>query len=226
MTNQNDAAQAATHEAIRRALELYADCYDTVTRIAQREGREPVVSPVSVAFDIRKNMVNAVIRALSRLRAPVAQPDERAAFEEAYLKITMGKRGGLGRDADGQYGHLMTRALWRGWKARAALASAPVAQQAGPCASCSGMDGDVGHDGSTIDVECAGCRGTGTQPSASAAPQASADAARAIHWPDCWDTTAYPTVESALSEVYATFRCTNQVTCAALDANKEDNDEA
>jgi len=31
--------------------------------------------------------------------------------------------------------------------------------------------------------------------------------AAAIHYPQCWDTAAYPTVESALSEVYAGFRC-------------------
>ncbi|KOQ29492.1 hypothetical protein ABW38_10545 [Achromobacter xylosoxidans] len=72
MTNQNKSAQAATQEAVQRALELYAECYDTMTRIAHREGREPVVSPVSVAIDIRRNMVNAVLRALSLVRAPVA----------------------------------------------------------------------------------------------------------------------------------------------------------
>lgn len=32
--------------------------------------------------------------------------------------------------------------------------------------------------------------------------------AAAIHYPECWDTAAYPTVESALSEVYAHYRCT------------------
>lgn len=36
--------------------------------------------------------------------------------------------------------------------------------------------------------------------------------ADAIHWPDCWDTAAYPTLASALSEVVASFRCTNQDT--------------
>ena len=34
-------------------------------------------------------------------------------------------------------------------------------------------------------------------------------AATSIHYPECWDTAAYPTVESALSEVYAGFKCTN-----------------
>ena len=32
--------------------------------------------------------------------------------------------------------------------------------------------------------------------------------AAAIYYPECWDTAAYPTVESALSEVYAHYRCT------------------
>ena len=36
--------------------------------------------------------------------------------------------------------------------------------------------------------------------------------ADAIHWPECWDTAAYPTLTSALSEVAASFRCTNQDT--------------
>lgn len=36
--------------------------------------------------------------------------------------------------------------------------------------------------------------------------------AQAIHYPECWDTAAYPTVESALAEVYAAFRCTNEDT--------------
>ncbi|WP_405126733.1 hypothetical protein [Ralstonia pseudosolanacearum] len=33
--------------------------------------------------------------------------------------------------------------------------------------------------------------------------------ARAIHYPDCWDTAAYPTLDNALSEVYTHFHCTN-----------------
>jgi len=32
--------------------------------------------------------------------------------------------------------------------------------------------------------------------------------AESLHYPDCWDTAAYPTIESALSEVYAYFKCT------------------
>jgi hypothetical protein len=40
---------------------------------------------------------------------------------------------------------------------------------------------------------------------------ASEQKAAAIHYPECWDTAAYPTVESALSEVYAAFKCTNHI---------------
>lgn len=34
--------------------------------------------------------------------------------------------------------------------------------------------------------------------------------AAAIHYPDCWDNAAYPTLESALSELFAYFECSNQ----------------
>lgn len=39
------------------------------------------------------------------------------------------------------------------------------AQQSGPCLACSGtgMDGDVGDDGRTVDVKCGTCNGTGQQ---------------------------------------------------------------
>lgn len=32
----------------------------------------------------------------------------------------------------------------------------------------------------------------------------------AIHYPDCWDQAAYPTLASALNELAAGFRCTNE----------------
>lgn len=149
MTNQNNTAQPVlTDDQIevlaKKHIAPHADRLDKLL---------PHRAPYRQTEQFRR--VKALITdVLSRLRAPAPQPewiddphdieqgmmrnpkyvapvaDERAAFEEAYLKITMGKRGGLGRDADGQYGHLMTRALWRGWKARAALASAPVADDA------------------------------------------------------------------------------------------------
>lgn len=34
--------------------------------------------------------------------------------------------------------------------------------------------------------------------------------AAAIHYPECWDVMAYPTLESALGEVYAYFKCTDE----------------
>jgi hypothetical protein len=39
--------------------------------------------------------------------------------------------------------------------------------------------------------------------------------AAAIHYPECWDTAAYPTFSDALSAVYAYFKC---VTCAEQEA--------
>lgn len=97
MTDHTPAAQAAMQEAVQRALELYAECYDTMTRIAHREGREPVVSPVSVAVDIRKNMVNAVVKALSKLRAPVA--DEKPRQRPPMCRISGVNEGVLRRAA-------------------------------------------------------------------------------------------------------------------------------
>jgi len=35
------------------------------------------------------------------------------------------------------------------------------------------------------------------------------DIAAAIHYPDCWDQDAYPTLASALNEMASTFHCTN-----------------
>jgi len=125
MTDQNNAAQAA-EQTIRRVLELYAESYDTMTRIAQREGREPVVSPVSVAVDIRRNMVNAVAKALSKLRAEGVQAgDERAAFE-AWHEQHYGKPPLRQINSDKYVGEHQER--WTIWQARAALASAPVAE--------------------------------------------------------------------------------------------------
>lgn len=35
---------------------------------------------------------------------------------------------------------------------------------------------------------------------------------KGIHYPECWDTAAYPTLGSALDVVFATFQCTNEDT--------------
>lgn len=54
------------------------------------------------------------------------------------------------------------------------------------------------------------------------APQeAQAGIALAIHYPDCWDTAAYPTMQSALVEVYAHFCCTNQDTHVVASGQEE-----
>lgn len=41
------------------------------------------------------------------------------------------------------------------------------------------------------------------------AQPAAAAIAEAIHYPDCWDQMAYPTLESALHELTAWFKCSN-----------------
>lgn len=46
--------------------------------------------------------------------------------------------------------------------------------------------------------------------------------APAIHYPECWDTAAYPTVESALSEVFAHYRCTEHDAPAEVPMPEED----
>lgn len=43
------------------------------------------------------------------------------------------------------------------------------------------------------------------------------DLAAAIHWPACWDAAAYPTVDSALAALAASFQCSNQDTHQAPD---------
>lgn len=70
---------APAQEAVQIALEAYAAYYDQTERLQKDEGCLPAVSPAFVATDIRTNMVNAVVQALSKLRAPVAE--ERAAFD-------------------------------------------------------------------------------------------------------------------------------------------------
>ncbi|MDF8361904.1 hypothetical protein, partial [Achromobacter anxifer] len=77
MTDQNNAAQAA-EQAIRHVLEPYAESYDMMTRMAEREGQRPTVSTTAVAVDIRGNMIPGLIEALSKLRAEGVQAgDER-----------------------------------------------------------------------------------------------------------------------------------------------------
>ena len=44
--------------------------------------------------------------------------------------------------------------------------------------------------------------------------------AAAIHYPECWDTAAYPTIESALSEVFAHYRCTEHAAPAGVPMPK------
>lgn len=46
---------------------------------------------------------------------------------------------------------------------------------------------------------------------------------KAIHYPECWDTAAYPTIESALHEITAWFKCSNE-DCTRVDPSKEQFD--
>ncbi|MGR8759480.1 hypothetical protein PVB08_22445 [Bacillus thuringiensis] len=126
MTQQDDITQRvpmAEQEAVRRALEAYAESYDMMARVAKREGRDASVGVHAVAYDIRRNMVNAVLRALSKLRAPVA--DERATLAW-YAEQVAGCRK-FGPDGDAAR-HALDKD--GGERARAALASAPVAGEA------------------------------------------------------------------------------------------------
>lgn len=56
------------------------------------------------------------------------------------------------------------------------------------------------------------------QREAVGAPDIEACARNAIHYPECWDTAAYPTVWAAMGEVYAAFSCTNQDTHAPIQS--------
>lgn len=38
-------------------------------------------------------------------------------------------------------------------------------------------------------------------------PRVELAVATAIHYPECWDVMTYPSLESALSEMYADFKC-------------------
>ncbi len=132
MTNQNNAAQAANKE-IREAFELsYAmDADDPASAtdlshftngwracIMSQVGK-PVVMKLAVDATAAIDLINATRRGL---RAPVA--DERAAFEASY------------RERYRVAGHVPLTypdvpAAWEWWQARAALASAPVANNSG-----------------------------------------------------------------------------------------------
>lgn len=45
---------------------------------------------------------------------------------------------------------------------------------------------------------------------------------KAIHYPKCWCTTAYPTLESALSELYSCSKCTNDLCLTPSDEAKDE----
>ena len=59
-------------------------------------------------------------------------------------------------------------------------------------------------------------------PTDRAEPLTEEQIGEALHYPECWDTAAYPTVLSALSEVFAFFRCSNDEHATALTETQED----
>ncbi|KDC59382.1 hypothetical protein L512_5219 [Bordetella bronchiseptica MBORD624] len=141
MTTQNNAAQPVLTddqieplvrnaedeiERLRRALEAERDL---------RAEREKAADPNFVMTELRgiicvagdsPTVIVSVERMrlwLSKLRAPVA--DERAAFEESYRRPWPVRSVPKG----GEHWSVEKCAAWEGWKARAALASAPVADE-------------------------------------------------------------------------------------------------
>ena len=123
--NQNNAAQAANENPL-------SDEY--VNAIIQRHGYdspETVIARLAqwIGLNGGEDGVTLLMyeahKALSKLRAPVA--DERAEWQ-AFRDWAWQKEGPAGGLMEGQ------EAVWAGWKARAALASAPVAGVAQPVA--------------------------------------------------------------------------------------------
>jgi len=48
-----------------------------------------------------------------------------------------------------------------------------------------------------------------------------ADISKAIHYPECWDTAAYPNLIFALAELFAWFKCSNEdCTTPPVDGDK------
>ncbi len=79
--------------------------------------------------------------------------------------------------------------------------------------SASDIDG-IAYDGPSFE--------RGYRAALASAPVA--ELALAIHWPDCWDTAAYPTLESALSGLAEHFRCTNQDTHHTITTDADTGD--
>lgn len=114
MTNQNNAAQAA-EQAIKAAIrKAYDDGYN-----------DAKMAPDNCSTYCAERAVRLDSAALqSALRAPVA--DERAAFEYHARACELTRD----EDVPDDYRNPHVQEYWNGWKARAALASAPVAGEA------------------------------------------------------------------------------------------------
>lgn len=82
------------------------------------------------------------------------------------------------------------------------LAAVPAPAAPAPAApELDSIEWDVDGDLASADVIVKGERLTLVRQAAGLS------AAKAIHYPQCWDTAAYPTLKSALHEVYAAFQC-------------------
>lgn len=117
MTTQNNAAQAQTVLTDAEIREIQG------THLVTISSRDALIASVIVAG----RAIEAAV--LSKLRAPVA--DERAAFE--WWASDEGEYpASVERDGNGNYKLAQIQAHWDAWQARAALASAPVADGRSP----------------------------------------------------------------------------------------------
>ncbi|WP_251864717.1 hypothetical protein [Achromobacter sp. Marseille-Q4962] len=112
MTNHNNAAQAAEQDPINAAILILTEEADTLSDCHTRTiGDWAGEDEVKARYD----HIRAIIAALSKLRAPVA--DERAAFENRFPSA----RNDL--VTHGVYLHQRNQDRWEAWQARAALAA-------------------------------------------------------------------------------------------------------
>ncbi|UAN03032.1 hypothetical protein [Achromobacter mucicolens] len=124
----NDPKSVATAASENPLSDVY------VNAVIQQHGYDSVEAVIARLFQWigcngRKNAATLLIyeayKALSKLRAPVA--DERAAFERFQRRTGLDELYLERHATHGQYMWTATKEAWETWQARAALASAPVA---------------------------------------------------------------------------------------------------
>jgi hypothetical protein len=194
MTDQNNAARAAEQDP------LSDEYVNAVIRQHGYASPEAVIARLGrwIGLNGGENSVTLLMyeahKALSKLRAEGVQAgDERAAFEDAWRKLNSPIPMNTRRHDDGRYATPDIEREWRLWQARAALASAPVAD-------AQSMSGTVcGYTPGMSQVEIQLPRGTklsgwlelgskvhlSTEPAASAPVAGEAQpVAWFIDWPD------------------------------------------